>query len=164
MQPQIITCSVESCARPSWGHGFCNMHYQRWRKSPEGASYRETHATKEQRFWLQVEKTDTCWLWTGHISKAGYGYFESMLAHHFLIGKPPTGFEADHLCFRRNCVRPDHLEVVTRKINIQRQRIHGRGKQPTRPCSNPGCDVPAKGLGMCWKHYMQVWRARKKHR
>ena len=26
-------CSVPDCGRPVFGHGFCNMHYKRWRKT-----------------------------------------------------------------------------------------------------------------------------------
>lgn len=25
----------------------------------------------EERFWAKVQKTETCWLWTGYISKSG---------------------------------------------------------------------------------------------
>ena len=37
------------------------------------------------RFWCKVNKTETCWEWTGYIDKAGYGRFallkRSMLSH-----------------------------------------------------------------------------------
>lgn len=26
------TCSVDECTGKHWGHGFCNMHYNRWRR------------------------------------------------------------------------------------------------------------------------------------
>ena len=26
-----------------------------------------------ERFWSKVEKTDTCWLWTGATDQTGYG-------------------------------------------------------------------------------------------
>lgn len=29
----------------------------------------------EYRFFLRVEKTDSCWLWTGPIKEKGYGKF-----------------------------------------------------------------------------------------
>lgn len=37
-------------------------------------------------------------------------------------GPIPDGLEIDHLCRVRNCVNPDHLEAVTRAINVQRGR------------------------------------------
>jgi hypothetical protein len=145
---------------------MCNMHYQRWRKSPEGKAFHEANATPAQRFWNKVEKTETCWLWTGHVSPSGYGYLggSNGLAHHFLVGKPGNGYEWDHLCFVRNCVRPAHLERVTRAENVRRQRVHGLPARTIRPlCSEPGCSAEAKGLGLCWTHYMRVYRARKQN-
>jgi hypothetical protein len=31
-----------------------------------------TNLTPEERFWPRVNKTDTCWLWTGNINHHGY--------------------------------------------------------------------------------------------
>jgi hypothetical protein len=92
--------------------------------------------TPESRFWRFVAKTDECWLWTGHIKPNGYGQFwgpGKMHAHHFLVGKPPKGLEWDHLCHdrdetcfdcedcvHRRCVRPEHLELVTKAENLRR--------------------------------------------
>ena len=28
-----------------------------------------------ERFFIHVEKTETCWLWTAHTTKKGYGLF-----------------------------------------------------------------------------------------
>ncbi len=75
------------------------------------------------RFWGKVRKTDRCWLWTGSL-RHGYGSFRvrgrTILAHHFLTGKPPAGLEFHHLCRERSCVRPDHLEAVTHAENVRR--------------------------------------------
>lgn len=38
-------------------------------------------------------------------------------------GPVPDGCELDHLCRVRNCVNPDHLEPVSRFINIQRSNV-----------------------------------------
>lgn len=85
------------------------------------------------RFWAGVEKTETCWLWTGYIRKNdGYGLFfdgkRQVLVHRFayelLVGPIPSGLDLDHVrargCTHRNCVRPDHLEPVTPWENMRR--------------------------------------------
>lgn len=79
-------------------------------------------------FWGRVEKTDTCWLWTGAIQKPGYGRysFEGRLwlahrwAYETFVGPIPEGLTIDHLCGVKNCVRPDHLEAVTSRENTLR--------------------------------------------
>lgn len=86
----------------------------------------------EDRFWEKVNKTDTCWLWTGSCNVTGYGQFWSgvtmIQAHTFLIGKSPPGLVWDHLCRVRNCIRPSHLEAVTYSINTLRGINHHRLK------------------------------------
>jgi hypothetical protein len=84
-----------------------------------------------------------CWLWTGsnrHGKDAPKGQFGESYggfkidgckasAHRYAYeqahGPIPVGMVTDHLCRRRNCVRPDHLEVVTQRTNV------GRGTAPT---------------------------------
>lgn len=69
-----------------------------------------------------------CWIFQGSISPDGYGYFHRLRkpfwAHRFMYeevnGKIPEGKQLDHLCKVRSCVNPNHLEVVTIKINVQR--------------------------------------------
>jgi hypothetical protein len=100
--------------------------------------------TALERFWLKVDRSGDCWLWTAHEKGGGYGgfYFEGRewLAHKWsyehLVGAVPEGLELDHLChtwagtecaggktcIHRRCVNPDHLEPVTRLENILRGR------------------------------------------
>ena len=79
------------------------------------------------RFWAKVEKTETCWLWTGARS-SGYGRFRVggriIYAHRWsyeqVHGPIPDGLEIDHLCRVRHCVNPADLEVVTSRENTLR--------------------------------------------
>lgn len=69
-----------------------------------------------------------CWLWTGARSGSGYGNLwangRNALAHRVvwesLVGPIPPGLTLDHLCRNQLCVNPDHLEVVTTKVNTMR--------------------------------------------
>lgn len=71
-----------------------------------------------------------CWLWTGAIQTRGYGSVTdgkggNMLAHRRAYieagGFIPAGMTIDHLCLTKNCVNPDHMEVVTRGENSRRK-------------------------------------------
>lgn len=74
-----------------------------------------------------------CWVWEGTTNgPAGYGLLQmksslgrwKMLAHRFgyeaAHGPIPAGLTVDHLCRNTLCVRPDHLEAVTQRVNILR--------------------------------------------
>lgn len=89
-----------------------------------GAPVRNTIET----FWARVEVTGACWLWTGGLTDEGYGYYwlngrtygAHRIAYLHLVGEVPDGMHLDHLCRIRNCVNPDHLEVVTPTVNSDR--------------------------------------------
>lgn len=105
-----------------------------WPKSP---------AEVAERFWAKVEKTETCWLWTGASQGGGYGRFgrgrfaqtgpRVVLAHRWsyehLVGPIPAGLTVDHLCRTPACVNPEHLELVTLAENTARARaVAGAGR------------------------------------
>jgi hypothetical protein len=79
------------------------------------------------KFWSYFEKSEGCWLWTGPLSKEGYGrtkqagewyaHRASWVLHR---GPIPEGLELDHLCRNTRCVNPDHLEPVTHAENVRR--------------------------------------------
>jgi len=87
-----------------------------------------------ERFWDKVHKTNDCWHWIASCSHNKYPFFrwdgKTKYAHvvlwESLHGKKPVGFEVDHLCRNTICVRPDHLELVTKRENRRRQTIANR--------------------------------------
>lgn len=115
------------------------------------------------RFWEKVDKTGDCWLWTGAQTRGGYGNF-GMGGHAGLTmrapraavlltrGSIPDGMEVDHLCRVRLCVRPDHLEVVTREENNRRrcEAMRNRTECPKgHPMSGDNLMVTSSGRRRC---------------
>lgn len=75
-----------------------------------------------------------CWLWgemgTGALSEDGYGQGSikskrvqvHRAVYEFAMGcEIEPGMELDHLCKVRNCCNPNHLEVVTKAVNLERR-------------------------------------------
>lgn len=127
------TCKVEDCGNPVRCKALCGLHYERWRT--RGTTDAPERLTVVERFWTYVDKTESCWVWTGG-KTCGYGAFHSgtvqgrarvVGAHRFSYeltnGPISPGFEIDHMCFNRACVNPDHLRQVTRKQN--REHLQG---------------------------------------
>ena len=78
-----------------------------------------------------------CWLWAeAKRDRHGYGTYwttgGARQAHRFvyetLIGPVPAGLVLDHLCRRRACVRPDHLEPITGAENDRRRSARYRAR------------------------------------
>lgn len=125
---------VFKCGRKVWYSPWCRpcMFKFGLRKKRVGMSFVD-------RFWSKVNKNGPisehspelgpCWIWVGGLSSHGYGWISTKsrtasLAHRiswFLLkGDIPEGFEPDHLCRVRKCVRPEHVELVTHAVNISR--------------------------------------------
>lgn len=88
-------------------------------------------------FWEKVEKTETCWLWTGSKCGLGYGrhggkYIKEKRVHRHSWtlhnGEIPEGMHVLHKCDVRNCVNPDHLFLGTHADNMKDMKIKGRRK------------------------------------
>jgi hypothetical protein len=81
------------------------------------------------RILARVVIDGECWLSTIGMQRNGYssvgvGTTQKLMSHrvayeHF-HGPIPDGYEVDHLCGVRNCIRPDHIEAVTHAENIHR--------------------------------------------
>lgn len=86
----------------------------------------------DSRLRERFVESDGCWEWTGKMSDYGYGLMRLgtkatdpwRQAHRLVfeasVGGIPKGLDLDHLCLNRACVRPDHLEPVTRRVNLLR--------------------------------------------
>lgn len=85
------------------------------------------------RFWLKVQKTETCWIWTAGLDSDGYGGFHlnglAQKAHRvswFIEHKVWPELSVLHSCDVRRCVRPDHLFLGTTQDNVLDALSKGR--------------------------------------
>lgn len=82
-------------------------------------------ATTKESFLSRVNKTDTCWLWTGPPHKSGYAYVSvhcvATLVHKYSYtihkGCIPEGLLVRHTCDTPLCVNPAHLLLGTDQDN-----------------------------------------------
>jgi len=75
---------------------------------------------------------DGCWIWGRSLVAEGYGvlgqrmegrnktYYAHRASYMTFIGPIPEGFTIDHLCRKRACINPAHLEAVTHQENGRR--------------------------------------------
>ena len=114
-----------------------------------GGAHMSTHSARE-RFMAKVRQSAGCWDWIAKTNRSGYGQFwdgthypngspRFVLAHRFsyelFVGPIPDGLQIDHLCRNRGCVRPEHLEPVTRSVNLLRSPLMGRANREKTCCS-----------------------------
>jgi hypothetical protein len=126
-------CSVEDCGTSHKAKGFCERHYYLYRKNGVPVPKR-IRGNDTKRFWLYVNKSDSCWDWIGFTQK-GYGCFrvgaKILRAHRYSYelhgGKFVDGMVLDHTCNNKKCVNPQHLEQVTNPENTRRHyaRLNG---------------------------------------
>lgn len=88
----------------------------------------------EDRFWSMVNKTDTCWLWTGHTGKRRYGYIfkdgkylrSNRVSYEMHFMPIPEGMVVCHTCDEPRCVNPEHLFLGSHTDNMRDMVRKGR--------------------------------------
>jgi len=99
-------------------------------------------APPAELFWRRVDRSGSCWLWTGGVDKDGYGKFQVTIsnreprqqhfrAHRFSFflahGRWPVE-RLLHSCHEPRCVNPEHVSEGTQSENIIHtvlRRTHG---------------------------------------
>jgi hypothetical protein len=111
-----------------------------------------THMTPEERFWVKVRKTKTCWIWTGaRDGNKRYGIFSAgggfVAPHRFSFelhrSRIPKGMDVCHKCDNPSCVRPSHLFLGTPSDNLK-DYWKKRGTKPPRRWQSAGRELSGK--------------------
>lgn len=130
MRRTHLICTVQGCGQPHHAKGYCSAHRHRASRHGDplaGDATRTRDLFERLGKWLLVG--DGCWLWTGATDQHGYGHMATgpgvtarvhRVVYELLIGPISPGLEPDHLCRIKGCARPDHLDLVTHKVNVQR--------------------------------------------
>ena len=102
---------------------------------------------------------DACWLWRGRRSgrngRSGYGRYDLgarvLQAHRYAYeqvkGPIPTGYVITHTCDEPLCVRPSHLEAISRRAH---QLRHPNVNTPERFWSRVSRNDPVADPDGCW--------------
>jgi hypothetical protein len=134
IRKNCLNCGTEFLAKYQWEASRHQLHcgrrcYRAYLNAPE---------RRAELFWAQVEKTPSCWLWTGWKLNSGYGettirgrkITAHRLSYIWAYGEIPKGKLIMHTCDTPLCVRPDHLRIGTDKTNhddmvAKRRHAHG---------------------------------------
>lgn len=98
----------------------------------------KTRQEFEDAFWVKVDRTSECWLWTGAPFRTGMGYGQASMgrrpvaAHRIAwlltYGDIPEDVNILHQCDRPLCCRPDHLFSGDQSDNMKDMADKGRGR------------------------------------
>lgn len=126
-------CSIDGCGKlATGGRGWCPAHWKKWRTwgDPLAEDQRKPiDVGKRLRSKLKTAPNG-CWLWQGAKNAEGYGRiyhlgrldYTHRVSYELANGPIPEGLDVDHLCRTPACCNPEHLEPVTRAVNLQRAR------------------------------------------
>lgn len=117
-------CTISGCTTKTYGHGWCEKHYTRWRRNGDPEVV-QRYTDPADALAARTERRGGCIVWTGALNTGGYGIIrvngETRMAHRIawqeVRGAIPPGLFLDHTCWNRACVNVEHLRIVTRQQN-----------------------------------------------
>jgi hypothetical protein len=119
-----------------------------------------------------------CLIWQGAVSSSGYGSVwdgaRTVSAHRAAYeaarGSVPYGLTLDHLCRKKLCINPEHLEPVTNAENLRRAASARTHCKQGHPLSGDNLRIAVRSRGVqrecieCARAGMRALRVRAKER
>ena len=133
----------------------------------------------KRRTLSRIVVDDGCWIWTGtQLKPTGHGVMWNgeatvpahRLVYEWLIAPVAPELHLDHLCRNPPCVRPDHMEPVTPKVNQNRGHApdHWRAKihcPQGHPYDETNTRINRAGsrcCRTCERAWTRAWKKRQK--
>lgn len=124
--------------KPPRPNGTKNSLRPRCRECRNTIQARKWGGTVTDHFWRFVEKTPSCWLWTGLLNNRGYGdlmnrhkhYYAHRLSYEIAFGPIPDDMCVCHRCDNPRCVNPAHLFLGSNSANIADKVAKRRQRGP----------------------------------
>jgi hypothetical protein len=138
-----VTCIVDGCQKKRYGHGYCNMHWYRWR----------THGDPGEAAPLRMKQPATCTVASCGRPCQARGWCAT---HYAQLHKPDKGE-----CSVEDCNRPCKTRGLC-NAHYQRVLRHGhtdalRPYEPrTGECTVDGCDRTQTARGFCYAHWERL--------
>lgn len=135
-------CAIHDCSNPVRARGWCNRHWQRWKKYGDplaGGAHRVRSQNLADRILGHISITATgCWEYTAARDRSGYGrvrwqgstFFAHRLAYQLWVGPPPEA--VCHACDNPPCVNPAHLFGGTQQDNVRDMVQKGRARHAVK--------------------------------
>jgi hypothetical protein len=125
----MTVCKVGDCERAATGRGYCNPHYQRWRRYGSPTERRSLAGlSASERIAARSQPVQSgCVEWTGSRDRNGYGVITwqdkhwraHRLAYETSVGPIPPGMVLRHICDNPPCVLVSHLVPGTAAENVR---------------------------------------------